>query len=235
MLEIRGLTVGYGKQPVLENLDFDVDVGEVVAILGANGVGKSTLLRTLAGLQAPLSGSVRFEGSDIGRKRVHERVKSRLVLVPEGQQSFPEMSVRENLLLSAQLAANNGAQLAAALEPVYEIFPKLKERESQAAGSLSGGERQMLAIARALLAKPRVLMLDEPSHGLAPLIVEHLADVIRQIAQQTSILLVEQNLSVPSRCATEVLVIEDRGISLRGNPDEILNSPRVVAAYLGMD
>ena len=234
MLEVKNLTAGYGDRAIIEHADLTVGPGEVVAVLGANGVGKSTLLRTLAGLQPAMSGSVVLDGTDLTRRPAHRRVANGLGLVPEGQQSFPAMSVEENLWLGAGLRHRGASSVQRAVAPVLELFPRLQERRHQMAGTLSGGERQMLAIARALLAEPSVLMLDEPSHGLAPIIVDHLADTIAQIASRTAVLVVEQNLAVPARCATRVLVLDHGHITREGSPEEILHHDDVIQAYLGV-
>jgi branched-chain amino acid transport system ATP-binding protein len=234
MLEVRSLSAGYGARTILSGINLTVGPGEVVAVLGANGVGKSTLLRTLAGLQPAIAGTVALSAKDLTRAPAHRRVASGLSLVPEGQQSFAGMSVEENLWLGAGLRSRKHDAVQQAAEGVYEIFPKLGERRSQLAGTLSGGERQMLAIGRALLAEPEVLMLDEPSHGLAPIIVEQLGERIAQIAERTSVLVVEQNLAVPSQCATRVLVLDGGRITREGSPEEILNNEDVVHAYLGV-
>ncbi|MGU3586565.1 ABC transporter ATP-binding protein [Rhodococcus sp. C26F] len=234
MLEVKGLTAGYGNRVILRDIDLTVGSGEVLCVLGANGVGKSTLLRTIAGLVTPLSGTITFRGQDITRLPAHTRVARGLAFVPEGQMSFPSMTVMENLQIGAALRGHAGAKLENRLEPIFVLFPRLHERRAQFAGTLSGGERQMLAIARALLADPEVLMLDEPSHGLAPIVVEQIADNIAAVAESTSILIVEQNLTIPTRCATRVVVVEDSTITIEGSPDEILQSDHVVSAYLGI-
>ncbi|WP_185995964.1 ABC transporter ATP-binding protein [Nocardioides campestrisoli] len=234
MLEVRNLSAGYGDRTILTGIDLTVGPGEVVAVLGANGVGKSTLLRTLAGLQPALAGTVVLGERDLTRQAAHRRVAAGLSLVPEGQQSFPAMSVEENLRLGAGLRASGTAAVGRALAGVYEVFPKLAQRRGQLAGTLSGGERQMLAIGRALLAEPKVLMLDEPSHGLAPIIVEQLGDRIAEIATRTSVLVVEQNLAVPARCATRVLVLDGGRFTREGSPEDILHNEDVVHAYLGV-
>ncbi|MDT0202722.1 ABC transporter ATP-binding protein [Nocardioides sp. AE5] len=230
MLQIEGLSAGYGKRVILRDIDLTVEQGEVVCVLGANGVGKSTLLRTLAGLITPLQGEQRFKGQSVSGHSAHRRVRDGLAFVPEGQQSFPAMTVMENLQIGASLRDN----LEEGLESTFALFPRLEERQGQYAGTLSGGERQMLAIARALLTNPDLLMLDEPSHGLAPIVVEQLAENIAAVAERTAILLVEQNLTIPTRCATRVVVLEDSTITMGGDPDEILQSEHVISAYLGI-
>ncbi|WP_134322202.1 ABC transporter ATP-binding protein [Cumulibacter soli] len=233
-LRVEGLVAGYGEREVVHGIDLQVDTGEVVSVLGANGVGKSTLLRTLAGLIRPSAGKVELDGRDITRLSAHERVHKGLALVPEGQQSFPSMSVRENLELGARSVNRGSGTLAERLDSVIELFPRLGERSNQMAGTLSGGERQMLAIGRALLTEPQVLMLDEPSQGLAPIVIEQVADTIVRIGATTTILLVEQNLLVPSRCATRVVVLEGGRLTIEGEPQAVLSDDRVIQAYLGV-
>lgn len=234
MLEIRSLTVGYGNRTVLRDIDLTVRRGEVLCVLGANGVGKSTLLQTIAGLLPALAGTVHLDDKDITTESAHARVSRGSAFVPEGQMSFPSMTVLENLQIGASLRGHDGKGLQRRLEPILELFPRLGERKSQFAGTLSGGERQMLAIARALLSDPEVLMLDEPSHGLAPIVVEQIAENIAAVAQQTSILIVEQNLTIPTACATRVVVLEGSGLTIEGKPEEILHSDHVISAYLGI-
>lgn len=233
MLEVVGLTSGYSGRVVVEDINLVVSEGEVVCVLGANGVGKSTLLRTIAGLVPVDHGSVVFNGADITRATVHKRVRNGLAFVPEGQQSFAGMSVEENLRVGLELRRSDDP-IPTRLEPVFELFPRLAERRSQLAGTLSGGERQMLAIARALLTQPSLLMLDEPSHGLAPIVVEQIGEKIQQIAATTPILLVEQNLAIPTACATRVVVLENSTLVEGGSPEEVLGSERVISAYLGI-
>ncbi len=232
MLEVNDLVAGYGRRIILRGIDIKVAPGEVVAVLGANGIGKTTLLGTIAGLLPVLGGTVRLAGANIEKMSPNKRVAAGLAFVPDGQQSFPSMSVLDNLKVAIE-AKRSTLTEAERLDSVFTLFPKLVERRDQLAGTLSGGERQMLAIARALLSEPTVLMLDEPSHGLAPIIVEQLAEKISEIAESTSILLVEQNLTIPTVCATSVVVIEDSRVTMRGTPEDVLSSDHVVAAYLG--
>jgi branched-chain amino acid transport system ATP-binding protein len=234
MLEVKGLDAGYGKRVILRDIDLTVGPGDVVCVLGANGVGKSTLMRTIAGLEDPLKGRVELGGTDVTKLKPYKRAAAGMAFVPEGQQSFPGMSVFENLLIGASVHPEVEKNIDEHVEPIFALFPRLAERREQMAGTLSGGERQMLAIARAMLSKPTVLMLDEPSHGLAPIVVEQLADTIAEIARTTSILLVEQNLSIPTACATHVVVLEESHIIMRGEPSEVLESDHVVSAYLGI-
>ena len=234
MLEISALQCGYARQTVLRDINLSVGRGQVVAILGANGVGKSTLLKTIAGALDAQAGTVRLDGQALDSLPAYERARRGLVLVPEGQQSFPLMSVQENLLVAAKAFSERRAKVYADLDAILDLFPRLAERSKQKAGSLSGGERQMLAIARAMLCKPRVLLLDEPSHGLAPMIVEQVAEIVGIISRDTPTLIVEQNLSIPRQVATHVVVLEYSHIVDQGPPQEILNSERVVATYLGV-
>jgi branched-chain amino acid transport system ATP-binding protein len=235
MLELENVQVGYGRHVVLREISFSLDAGEVLAILGTNGAGKSTLLRAISGLQPVQAGDVKFEGASILRTPAFKRVHGGLALAPEGQQSFPNMSVWENLLLAARAIRPRAsrAEIDSAIDQVVDRFPKLRVRAKQPAGTLSGGERQMLSISRALLAEPKLLLLDEPSHGLAPIIVEEVAETISHIAETVAVLVVEQNLAVPRACATRVLVLENAHIVAEGGP-ELLDSDEVVGAYLGI-
>lgn len=235
ILELDSVHAGYGAHVVLRDISFSVDAGEVLAILGTNGAGKSTLLRAISGLQPVQGGDIRFKGSSLGRVPTFQRVRLGLALAPEGQQSFPNMSVWENLLLAAKVIRPRSprTEVDEAIERVLTLFPKLKTRAKQVAGTLSGGERQMLSISRALLAEPDLLLLDEPSHGLAPIIVEEVAATISTIAEKIAIVVVEQNLSVPKHCATRVIVLENAHIVAEGGP-ELLDSDDVVDAYLGI-
>ncbi|ALJ21843.1 ABC transporter ATP-binding protein [Microbacterium sp. No. 7] len=234
-LDVRSLTAGYGDHTVLRDIDISVRTGEVVAVLGTNGAGKSTLLRTIAGLQPLIAGRVELDGTVLDRMPAFLRVRHGLALAPEGQQSFANMTVKENLVLAARAVRRRASRhdIDEALGEVIGTFPRLGQRMSQSAGTLSGGERQMLSISRALLAKPKVLLLDEPSHGLAPIVVEQVAESIAAISG-TALLLVEQNLAVPRRCATRVVVLQDSRIVASGGR-ELVESDEVVEAYLGID
>ncbi|MEQ3552667.1 ABC transporter ATP-binding protein [Pseudonocardia nematodicida] len=235
MLEVEGLWVGYGDRDVLRDVSFSVGGSEVVAVLGTNGAGKSTLLNCLAGLIAPAAGAIRFRGEDITGRPAWSRPASGMALVPEGQQSFPAMTVQENLWVGGRVSAAVASRYAQNLDRVFDLFPRLAERRDQAAGTLSGGERQMLAVGRALVAEPALLMLDEPSHGLAPLVIERIADMVDLIAETTALLVVEQNLLIPSQCATRVLVLEESRIVSSGAAAEVLASDLVAATYLGTE
>jgi ABC-type branched-subunit amino acid transport system ATPase component len=234
LLEVSGLRAGYGAVTVLTAVTFEVRRGEVVALLGANGAGKTTALRTVAGLHRARAGSVRFEGTDITNARAHRIVEQGLVQVPEGQRVFAGLSVEENLRLGAFLARRDRALVAVRREAVYAVFPLLRERSTQTAGTLSGGERQMLAIGRALMAEPKLLCLDEPSMGLAPLLVRRTFARIAEVADRgTAVLIVEQNVAGALRLADRAYVLETGGIVLEGPSADLGADPRVRAAYLG--
>ena len=233
LLEVRGLCAGYGPFQVLYDIDLDVGAGEIVAVLGANGVGKTTLNRTLSGLLRATAGSVRFDGADISRTGHAAIVQAGLIHVPEGRKIFPNLSVRENLLLGAY--ARGRAARAQTLEQVLTTFPRLRERLSQAAGSMSGGEQQMLAIGRGLMSQPRLLILDEPSLGLSPLLTEELFTLITTLhADGLSILLVEQNVVQSLAVAGRAYVIEHGRVALSGDAVVLGDDPRLRAAYLGL-
>jgi branched-chain amino acid transport system ATP-binding protein len=233
LLTVRGLCAGYGPFQVLYDIDLDVGAGEIVAVLGANGVGKTTLNRTLSGLLRATAGSVRFDGADIARAGHAAIVQAGLIHVPEGRKIFPNLSVRENLLLGAY--ARGRAARAQTLEQVLTTFPRLRERLSQAAGSMSGGEQQMLAIGRGLMSQPRLLILDEPSLGLSPLLTEELFTLITTLhADGLSILLVEQNVVQSLAVAGRAYVIEHGRVALSGDAVVLGDDPRLRAAYLGL-
>ena len=233
LLTVRGLCAGYGPFQVLYDIDLDVGAGEIVAVLGANGVGKTTLNRTLSGLLRATAGSVRFDGADISRTGHAAIVQAGLIHVPEGRKIFPNLSVRENLLLGAY--ARGRAARAQTLEQVLTTFPRLRERLSQAAGSMSGGEQQMLAIGRGLMSQPRLLILDEPSLGLSPLLTEELFTLITTLhADGLSILLVEQNVVQSLAVAGRAYVIEHGRVALSGDAVVLGDDPRLRAAYLGL-
>jgi len=233
VLQISDLTAGYGKSEVLRGISLDVKSGEVVTIIGANGAGKSTTLKTLCGVVPATSGRIRFEGDDITNKSPHEIVDLGVTMVPEGRQLFPFLSVKDNLLMGAyKRAARKTMQQR--LEQVLEIFPRVRERLSQYAGSLSGGEQQMVAIARGMMASPKLLIFDEPSLGLSPLLVEQMFDVIRTVVSQgITVLIVEQNVFHTLSLADRGYVLEDGRIALSGSGAELLDSPHVRRAYLG--
>ncbi len=234
MLEISGLEVRYGGIRALNDLSLNVPEGSIVTLIGANGAGKSTTLRTISGLVPAATGSIRFDGQEIAGWPAHKIVADGLAHVPEGRLVFPELNVRENLMMGAYLRRDR-KEIAADLEWVGEFFPRLKERISQQAGTLSGGEQQMLAIGRALMGRPRCLMLDEPSLGIAPLLVEtifeRLVDLNR--SRGMTMLLVEQNASLALKVSQYAYVLETGHIHLEGPSAEIKNRPEIKAAYLG--
>ena len=233
LLEVRGLEVAYGHIEAVQGIDFDVRDGEIRTLVGANGAGKSTTLLALSGLVKAKAGTVRFDGEDIGRLKPHQLVERGLVQVAEGRAILTTLTVRENLELGAYRRKDR-AGIAGDLERVLGLFPRLKERIDGVAGNLSGGEQQMLAIGRALLAKPRLLLLDEPSMGLAPIIVQGIFRTLRDINRDgLTIFLVEQNVRQALKIARHGYVIENGRIVLEGAGSALLDDPKVVAAYLG--
>ncbi len=233
LLEVSGLHVAYGHIEAVQGIDFQVESGEICSLVGANGAGKSTTLLALSGLVKPRAGSIRFEGEDITRLKPHQIVERGLVQVAEGRAILTTMTVRENLELGAYRRKDKAA-VAADLERVLLLFPRLKERLDGVAGNLSGGEQQMLAIGRALLAKPRLLLLDEPSMGLAPIIVQGIFRTLRDInLDGLTILLVEQNVRQAMKIARHGHVLENGKIVLQGAGADLLHDPQVLAAYLG--
>ena len=238
MLRVRNLDVGYGPLTVLRRVSLHVREGEVVTLIGPNGAGKTTLLRTVAGLVAARAGELLFRGQDLRRAGTERTVALGCSLVPEGRQVFAAMPVRENLLLggTVQYRRGRGREVREDLERVCRLFPVLRQRERQLAGTLSGGEQQMLAIGRALMARPRLLMLDEPSMGLAPLVVKEILAVVERIsAEGTTVLLVEQNARSALRVAHRGYVLETGRIVLEGSAEELLANRDVQRAYLGSE
>ncbi|NLY26441.1 MAG: ABC transporter ATP-binding protein [Alcaligenaceae bacterium] len=233
MLKIRDLYAGYGKSEVLQGISLEVPAGKVVTLIGANGAGKTTTLKCLCGQVKLTAGSIEFDGQDITRLPSHEIVARGLTMVPEGRQLFPFLTVRDNLIMgSYKKAARASAQQR--MEQVLDIFPRVAERLDQFAGSLSGGEQQMVAIARGMMADPRLLMFDEPSLGLSPLLVEQMFEVIRTVARQgITVLLVEQNVFNTLKLADYGYVLENGKIALSGTGAELLGNPHVRKAYLG--
>ena len=228
LLELKSVEVRYGGIRAVKGIDLSVDEGELVCLIGANGAGKSSTLKAICGLAPVHAGSVRYADAEISRAKVHELPRRGLVLVPEGRGIFPQLTVQENLAMGAY--AHGGGDP----EPQYASFPRLKERRHQVAGTLSGGEQQMLAIARALMTQPRLLLLDEPSMGLAPLMVAKIFEIVREIAQRgVTILLVEQNARLALELASRGYVMESGAISLAGESRTLLADPRVREAYLG--
>lgn len=233
LLEVAGLEAGYGAFQVLFGIDLVVREGEVVALLGANGAGKTTFNRAVSGLLRPQAGTIRFGGVDIAGADPADIVAAGLVHVPEGRKIFPNLSVRENLLLGAY--ARGRGERAATLARVLDIFPRLGERLGQKAGSMSGGEQQMVAIGRGLMGRPRLLILDEPSLGLSPLLVEALFGLIGRLhGEGLSMLLVEQNVVQSLNVAGRAVVIEHGRVALAGSAAELLADPRLTSAYLGI-
>ena len=234
MLEVRNLAVRYGGIQALHDLSLSVPRGSIVTLVGANGAGKSTTLRTISGLVPPASGSIRFSGEEIAGWPAHRIVAAGLAHVPEGRLVFPDLSVRENLMMGAYLRRDR-KEIAADLEWVGEFFPRLRERITQQAGTLSGGEQQMLAIGRALMGRPRCLMLDEPSLGIAPLLVETIFSRLVDLNKERgmTMLLVEQNASLALKVSHYAYVLETGTIHLEGPSQEVRNRPEVQAAYLG--
>jgi branched-chain amino acid transport system ATP-binding protein len=233
MLEVRGLHAGYGQVAVLRGVDLDVAKGEIVALLGANGAGKSTLNNNLCGIYGPTAGQIRFLGEDICGAATDRIVDVGLIQVPEGRRVFPNLSVQDNLELGSYRRGRKNR--ARNLERVYGIFPRLKERMNQLAGTLSGGEQQMLAIGRGLMADPELLILDEPSLGLSPLLVEEMFGLIQRLNQDgLSILLVEQNVVQSLAIAHRAFVLEHGVIAMSGPAAALMNDPGLKASYLGM-
>ncbi|WP_394367218.1 ABC transporter ATP-binding protein [Prosthecodimorpha hirschii] len=228
MLEIRGLTVAMGLQEILHGVDLAVPERGIVAVLGSNGVGKTTLMRAISGIYSPKAGSILFRGEDIARMKSHEIVARGLLQAPEGRQIFASMTVQENLVIGG------GRHGLAELDRVMALFPVLGQRRGQMAGSLSGGEQQMLCIARALMARPSILLLDEPSLGLAPKVVKSIFDLLAQIRSEgLSILIVEQNAKAALRIADRAAVMEGGRIVIEGPSADLAGDPRIVEAYLG--
>ena len=234
LLDISGIDVFYGRVQALRNVTISVDSGEIVALIGSNGAGKTTTLRTISGLMHPASGKIVFDGRETTQTKAHEIVRSGICQSPEGRRLFPRMIVYDNLMMGTY-ARKDRADIQSDVARVYELFPRLKERTKQLAGTLSGGEQQMLAIGRALMARPKLLMLDEPSLGLAPILVETIFRVCTEInAQGMPILLVEQNASKALEIAHRAYVLETGSIVKTGTGKELLSSPDVQRAYLGM-
>jgi branched-chain amino acid transport system ATP-binding protein len=232
LLEVHDLHTFYGNIEALKGISLEVEEGEVVTLIGSNGAGKSTTLRSISGLTPPREGTIRFNGKEIGETPPQEIVRLGISQAPEGRHCFARMSVRENLELGAYLRRD--ARISEDLERVYDLFPRLKERERQKAGTMSGGEQQMLAIGRALMSEPRLLLLDEPAMGLAPVLVERIYETIAEINRQgTTILLVEQNANFALEVARRGYVLETGTIALTDTSDSLRENPEVQRAYLG--
>lgn len=238
LLEVRNLKLSYGGITAVKGIDFYINSGELVTLIGANGAGKTTTLKVIAGLLKPSSGSIHFLGSAIGGQPAYELATLGVGLVPEGRGVFARMTILENLQMGAYIrqGSHSAKSIDRDLEVVLETFPRLRERLSQLAGTLSGGEQQMVAIARAMMARPKLLLLDEPSMGLAPLMVETIFGVIQNLNQHgMTILLVEQNARLALSMADRAYVLESGAITLSGTANELLNDDRVREAYLGVD
>ena len=233
LLALHQLQVAYGGIRAVKGIDLEVGAGELVCLIGANGAGKTTTLRAITGLVRPAAGRILYDGQDIGGRRVHEIARRGLALVPEGRGVFAQLTIQENLAMGAY-ARSDRAAVAADVERVFALFPRLKERRSQTAGTLSGGEQQMLAIARALMGRPKLLLLDEPSMGLAPLMVERIFEVVRAIASEgVTLLLVEQNARLALETSHRGYVLEGGLVSISGEARALLGDSRIREAYLG--
>jgi len=233
LLALEGLQVAYGGIRAVKGISLEVNPGELVCLIGANGAGKTTTLRAITGMLHPAAGRIAYEGADIGGMKTHEIARRGLALVPEGRGVFAQLTIEENLAMGAY-ARKDGKAVAADLERAYALFPRLKERRRQTAGTLSGGEQQMLAISRALMSRPKLLLLDEPSMGLAPLMVERIFEVIRAIsAEGVTLLLVEQNARLALEVSHRAYVLESGLVTLSGASPSLLTDPRIRQAYLG--
>ncbi len=233
-LEIKDLHVFYGKIEAIKGISFVVEQGEIVTLIGANGAGKTTTLKTISGLRNVAEGAIIFDGQDISKVPAHERVDLGISQAPEGRGIFPGMTVLENLEIGKYNRQDRKSEMKEDLDKVYQLFPRLKERSSQAGGTLSGGEQQMLAIGRALMARPKVLLLDEPSMGLAPMMIANIFNIITEINKSgTTILLVEQNAQQALQRAHRAYILETGNIVKEAKASELLNDPAVKAAYLG--
>ena len=233
MLEVKDLQVYYGMIQAIKGISFEVNQGEVIALIGANGAGKTTTLHTVTGLISPKSGQVLFEGKDITKTPAHKIVSMGMAHVPEGRRVFAELSVYENLRMGAYTRKDK-AEIEETLKSVYKRFPRLQERKNQMAGTLSGGEQQMLAMGRALMSKPRIILMDEPSMGLSPIMVNEIFDIIRAVSESgTTVLLVEQNAKKALSIADRAYVLETGKIVLSGDAKELLEDDSIKKAYLG--
>jgi len=233
MLEIKGLEVYYGMIQAIKGIDFEVNQGEVVALIGANGAGKTTILHTVSGIISPAKGTVTFDGEDITKVPGHKIVSMGMAHVPEGRRVFQELTVLQNLKLGAYTRKDK-KEIEDTLEMVYSRFPRLAERKNQIAGTLSGGEQQMLAMGRALMSHPRIILMDEPSMGLSPLLVNEIFDIIKKVREDgTTVLLVEQNAKKALQIADRAYVLETGNIVLSGDASELMNNDAIKKAYLG--
>ena len=233
MLQVTDLKVNYGVIQAIKGVSFEVNEGEVIALIGANGAGKTTILHTVTGLIAPKSGKIEFEGKDITKMPAHKIVTLGMAHVPEGRRVFADLSVYENLLMGA-FTRKDKDEIAKTLEMVYKRFPRLREKKNQVVGTLSGGEQQMLAMGRALMSHPKILLMDEPSMGLSPLFVNEIFDIIKEVsASGTTVLLVEQNAKKALSIADRAYVLETGKIVLDAAADVLMNDPSIKKAYLG--
>lgn len=233
LLEIKDLEVNYGVIKAIKGVSFDVNEGEIIALIGANGAGKTTILHTITGLIQAKKGSIVFDGKELTKTPPHKIVSMGMAHVPEGRRIFQQLSVLENLKLGAYTRKDK-SEIASTLKMVYERFPRLEERKNQVAGTLSGGEQQMLAIGRALMSKPRIILMDEPSMGLSPLLVSEIFDIIKVINESgTTVLLVEQNAKKALSIADRAYVLETGNITLSGDAKDLINDESVKKAYLG--
>ena len=233
MLEVKDLEVYYGVIQAIKGVSFHVEKGEVIALIGANGAGKTTILHTVTGLLSPKKGSVIFQGKDITKTPAHKIVSMGMAHVPEGRRVFVELSVYENLKMGAYTRTDK-AEIEDSLKSVYKRFPRLEERKNQMAGTLSGGEQQMLAMGRALMSKPGIILMDEPSMGLSPILVNEIFDIIRSVSESgTTVLLVEQNAKKALSIADRAYVLETGNITLEGNAKDLLEDDSIKKAYLG--
>lgn len=234
MLTLENVDAGYGPTTILHDVSLNVAEGEIVTIVGANGAGKTTTLRTIVGQIRPRAGKITFQGEDITRLPAHEVVDRGIILIPEGRQLFPDMTVRENLQMGTYRRAARAAA-ESRLEEVLALFPRVRERLEQTASSLSGGEQQMVAIARGMMANPKILMFDEPSLGLAPIVVSQVFDVVRKVAATgTTVLIVEQNVFTTLKVANRGYVLENGHVALADTSEALLNNDHVRRAYLGI-
>ena len=233
LLNVKNLEVHYGVIKAIKGISFEVNEGEIVALIGANGAGKTSTMHAISGLLNSKSGLIEFDGKDISKMPAHKIVAEGLAQVPEGRRVFANLSVETNLEMGAYLRNDN--KIDADMEHIYELFPRLKERRKQLAGTLSGGEQQMLAMGRALMSKPKLLLLDEPSMGLSPILVNEIFDIIKTVNEKegVTVLLVEQNASKALQIADKAYVLETGNITVSGNAKEVANNPRVREAYLG--
>ncbi|AUH52031.1 ABC transporter ATP-binding protein [Chromobacterium sp. ATCC 53434] len=233
ILEVKDLQVAYGGIKAVKGIDFHIDQGELVTLIGANGAGKTTTLKTLVGMVKKTGGSIVYDGKDVASIPSYDFVRHGLAMVPEGRGVFAKLTVEENLQMGAYYR-NDKAAIQSEIEHVYELFPRLKERRLQLAGTLSGGEQQMVAMGRAMLSKPKLLLLDEPSMGLAPIIVEKIFEIIQMVSKQgVTMLLVEQNAKLALEVSQRGYVMESGRITMSGDAKELLNDERVRNAYLG--